>query len=352
MRKLTNLSGCGIMVNYRCTAACRHCLYSCSPTRSGGYIGCETVENVARLLRQGGCRSVHIGGGEPFLDFDKLLAVLAVLNDAGISVDYIETNAYWADDGVEVKHHLQALRTAGADTLCISVDPYHAEYVAPAKPLFLAKCCRDAGFGYFLWQERFLSMMNVDTRESRASMEKLIAPDYIWQTAKVYGLSMGGRAINIEEEYLPKKPAASLLDETPCRRLLNAGHFHVDLYGRYIPPGCTGIAIPFNEVVEGIPDKKYPVLEALIENGITGLVDYVIDKGFTINSEYTSKCALCFHLRHWLSANAPSAELDAEHYSESLMYYYRQCTHRNKNTCQALFLASVSIHDLTREKTK
>jgi hypothetical protein len=303
------------------------------------------------LLRYGGCRSVHIGGGEPFLDFDKLLGVLAVLNDAGISVDYIETNAYWANDSDDVKQRLRALQTAGADTLCISVDPYHAEYVPPAKPLFLAKCCRDAGFGYFLWQERFLSMMyptsnggthlkrpalgtfhttashnesaemRFDTTNSRASMEKSIAPDYIWQTAKAYGLSMGGRAINIEEEFLEKKPVASLLDETPCRRLLNAGHFHVDLYGRYIPPGCTGIAIPFNEVIEGIPDRKYPVLEALIENGITGLVDYATGKGFTINSEYTSKCALCFHFRHWLSLNAPSVELDVEHYSESLMYY-------------------------------
>jgi hypothetical protein len=310
----------------------------------------ETAVAVARLLRQGGCRSVHIGGGEPFLDFDKLLDVLSALNDAGISVDYIETNAFWANDGCDIKQRLRALQMAGADTLCISVDPYHAEYVPPAKPLFLAECCRDAGFGYFLWQERFLSMMyptnkggaivkrpapgtlhapvsrseatdmRFNKTESRALMEKHIAPDYIWQTAMAYGLSMGGRAINIEEEFSEKKPTASLLDEAPCRRLLNAGHFHVDLYGRYIPPGCTGIAVPFNEVVEGVPDRKYPVLETLIENGITGLVDYAAGKGFTMNPEYTSKCVLCFHLRHWLCVNAPAAELDAEHYKESLMY--------------------------------
>jgi hypothetical protein len=281
----------------------------------------KTAEAVARLLRQGGCRSVHIGGGEPFLDFDKLLDVLAVLGDAGISVDYIETNAFWANDRNDIKHRLRALQTAGADTLCISIDPYHAEYIAPAKPLFLAECCRNTGFGYFLWQERFLSMINFDTKESRASMEKRIAPDYIWQTAKAYGLSMGGRAINIEEEYCEKKPVVSLLNKTPCRRLLNAGHFHVDLYGQYIPPGCTGMAIPLKEAVEGIPGGKYIVLEALMENGITGLADYATRKGFAINSEYTSKCALCFHLRHWLCANAPAAELDTEHYSESLMYY-------------------------------
>ncbi len=321
LRKLKNISGCGIMVNYRCTAACRHCLYACSPTRNGGYMAHETAVSVAALLRKGGCRSVHIGGGEPFLEFDKLLDVLTVLNDAGISADYIETNAYWANDGDEVKRRLRALQTVGADTLCISLDPYHAEHVPPAKPLFLAKCCGEAGFGYFLWQERFLSMMNFNTKETRASMEKLIAPDYIWKAARAYGLSMGGRAINIEEEYTGKKPAASLTDETPCRRLLDAGHFHVDVYGRYIPPGCTGIALPFEEVIEGIPDGKYPVLEALLENGQKGLLHYAASKGFTVEDEYTSKCAMCFHIRHWLSMNTPAAELDAEHYDESLMYY-------------------------------
>ncbi len=47
----------------------------------------------------------------------------------------------------------------------------------------------------------------------------------VWKTTKAYGLSMGGRVVNIEEEFLKKKPA---------------GHFHVDVRGRYIPPGCTG----------------------------------------------------------------------------------------------------------------
>jgi hypothetical protein len=93
------------------------------------------------------------------------------------------------------------------------------------------------------------------------------------------------------------------------------------MYGRYIPPGCTGIAIPFNEVVEGIPDRKYAVLEALLDNCLTGLYDYASQRGFTPKDEYTSKCTMCFHVRHWLSKNLPSAELDAEHYNESLMYY-------------------------------
>ncbi|MDR1574861.1 MAG: hypothetical protein LBS37_02540 [Treponema sp.] len=61
------------MVNYRCTAACRHCLYACSPTRRAGYLSREVMREICRLLRKGGIGSVHIGGGEPFLDFEESL---------------------------------------------------------------------------------------------------------------------------------------------------------------------------------------------------------------------------------------------------------------------------------------
>jgi hypothetical protein len=94
------------------------------------------------------------------------------------------------------------------------------------------------------------------------------------------------------------------------------------MYGRYIPPGCTGIAILLEEAVHGIPDGKYPVLEVLLSGGAAELLRYAQGKGFMPDPEgYPSRCAFCIHIRHWLSENATSPELDAEHYRESLMYW-------------------------------
>ena len=93
------------------------------------------------------------------------------------------------------------------------------------------------------------------------------------------------------------------------------------MYGRFIPPGCTGIAIPLDEAVHGIPDDKYPVFEALLRGGSAGLLKYATEPGFKEDPQgYPSGCALCFHIRHWLCENAPSPELDPEHYSESMKY--------------------------------
>jgi hypothetical protein len=315
----------GIMANYKCNAACRHCLYACSPDRDGGYIAAETTREVCGLLRKAGCYSVHIGGGEPFLDFDGLITLIKIVSESGITVEYIETNAFWATDYERVRHQLRELYNAGADTLCISIDPFHAEHVPFGLPLSLAKMCRDAGFRFFLWQERYLAALSKakpDKIHSRKDLEKYISKKYILETAKSYGLSFGGRAINIEAEYGVKKSTDSIAVDKPCLGLLTGGHFHVDLNGRFIPPGCTGIAISLKETVNGIPKGKYPVLEELYYGGSAGLLRYARALGFEADQGgYPSSCALCFRIRHWLSKHAPTPELDAEHYTESLRFY-------------------------------
>jgi hypothetical protein len=241
-------------------------------------------------------------------------------------VEYIETNAYWCDNRSSIAERLKALTKAGADTLCISFDPYHAEYVPYRKPLLLAEVCRHEHFGYFLWQDRYarmLTRLDADKAHDRETMEREASPDYIWETALSYGLGFGGRAINIEAEYKEGKPLEEVVNGNPCRSLLSGGHFHVDMYGRYIPPGCTGIAIALSEAVRGIPPNKYPAFEALTSGGVGGLLKYAKERGFFMgdDSEFPSSCALCFFIRHWLSEKGGCPELDREHYKESLLYY-------------------------------
>jgi len=285
----------------------------------------ETAAEICEILATGNCHSVHIGGGEPFLDFDGLITVLKIAQKANIQVDYVETNAFWATNAEQVKSYLKALESVDVDTICISLDPFHAEYVPFALPLRLAELCRQNNFGYFLWQERFLQSLarvSPTTAHNREYLEEAMSPDYIRKTAKRYGLSMGGRAINIEAEYEQPQPISDILEEQPpCRHLITTNHFHVDLYGKFIPPGCTGMAIPFAEIVSGVPENTYPAYEALLTGGITKLLTFAKNQGFTPENAYTSKCMLCFRARHWLSQNANCPELTPEHYEASLTYY-------------------------------
>ncbi|MDR0444123.1 MAG: radical SAM protein [Treponema sp.] len=321
----------GIMVNYQCTAACRHCLYACSLSRRPGYISAETIRNVCTLLRKAGCVSVHIGGGEPFLNFEGLLTSVRELLLGGVNVDYVETNAFWAHEDCAIDK-LRALLSAGVNTLCISIDPFHVEYVPYGYPLRLTQLCDKAGMGYFLWRQELLPLFSALSPEQvhdYATLKQQIGADYVLKTARAYGVHFGGRAINIEEDFAERKsphfatklPAQSLIDGKLCRNLLSGNHFHVDMEGYYSPPGCTGLRLPLAEVVNGISEGAYPAFEALYHRGLAGLLDLAHDTGFVEDDAgYTSKCALCFHVRRHLAVQG-FAELDLNHYEEALKYY-------------------------------
>ena len=310
-------------MNYRCNAACRHCLYACSPSRTPGYVSKEKMQDICRFLNKGRIGSVHIGGGEPFLDFQGLIMVIRELARAGIALDYIETNAFWAL-GPSCDEYLTVLKQEGVGALCISVDPFHAEYVAWSCPLSLARSCEKQGMGYFLWKQDFvkqLSRLDNKKRHTRQEIEAALSSDYVSNTARAYGIRLGGRALNIEEEYGFGKPAVEVLDESPCKGLLSTGHFHVDLDAYFIPPGCTGLRLPLEELLEGTERGRYPVYEALNSNGISGLYNFALKRGFSEDKKgYPSKCNLCFHIRKFLAPQG-FAELDEDFYSESLKYY-------------------------------
>jgi hypothetical protein len=286
------------------------------------------AEKICRLLRKGGCRSVHIGGGEPFLDFDGLVMMIRVLNRNGITLEYIETNAFWAADSAnlpDAEKKLKKLLTEGAGTLCISIDPYHAEYVPYGAPLALAQLCEKTRMNYFLWRQEslhFLSRLDPQKKHSCSDMEKILSRDYIYKTARQHGIIYGGRAVNIEREFSTLFPAENFTGkDSPCRNLLSTGHFHVDMNGYFIPPGCTGIHIPLAEAINGISEEKYPVFEALYNGGVLALLELALQYGFSADiAGYPSKCNLCFFIRKFLSEKE-FAELDKIHYREALKYY-------------------------------
>lgn len=318
MYSVNRLGHGGIMANYRCTAACRHCLYACSPSRGAGYIDGDTAKEVCANLRRYGCRSVHIGGGEPFLDFEGLLVLVKTARAAGISVEYLETNAYWAKDEAGAVKKLRGLINAGVDTLCISIDPFHAEYVPAALPLKLARLCENTGMGYFLWQAQYVksvSQLDMERVHARKEWERALGEDYILRIAQSYGLRLNGRATGIEREYAQNRPAGELVSGVPCTCLLSTDHFHVDMHGNFIPPGCTGFTIPLGVIGKGVEPGAYPVFEALLYGGAAAMYDYTSERGFEPDpAGYPSKCALCLSMRAYLAKNAPSNELDVEYY--------------------------------------
>lgn len=323
MRNRMNYSG--IITNYNCSAACRHCMFASSPRAGKAFITEEAAERIARKLKEAGVWSMHIGGGEPFLNFDALCMLLKAMKKYGVGVDYIETNAFWAQDDEEVMRKLRMIRELGAETVMVSVDPFHIEYVPLERPIRLAQALRRLGMDYFIWQDRFLErLLPLDLKKTHTKEELavLLGDDYIEETAREYGVKVNGRALAIAKDIYEAQRAEELLDSEPCSHLLSGMHCHVDLYEHVIPSGCPGISIELEDFFAGrLPKEKYPAAHRLYTGGLRALYEYAKEAGFEPDEKgYATKCSLCCAVRSWMNENRPSADLAPD-------CFYREMKH-------------------------
>ena len=298
----------GVITNYFCTSSCGHCLYNCSPRWEKRYIDADTAEKTLQAVRSLGCCSVHIGGGEPLLRPDALAAVLEIANALGVAVEYVETNSSWFKDSRSAEAFLKDLRTQGLETLLVSISPFHNEHIPFFKVKGVIEAAGRAGVGIFPWVTDFvsdLSQFDPAKTHSLAEFSDIFGRDYVLQVLERYWIHMGGRALETYRPLMGQKSFKQVLDESTATcyaELSNTGHFHIDLFGNYIPGLCSGLAIAIEDLGKPLSDETYPVLTTLCHHGIRGLVKMAEDTfGYSPQKNlYINKCDLCTEVRTFL----------------------------------------------------
>jgi len=304
IRRLT--SG-GVITNYHCVSRCGHCLYNCGPHRTRDYLEEAAAGNIFRRIAELGCRSVHIGGGEPLLEPGKLAGVLAAARDAGVSIDYVETNSAWFIDSSQAAAVLKDLLASGVRTLLVSISPFHNAHIPFARVRGVIDACRRTGMHVFPWVEDFtgdLGSLDEHRTHSMAEYDDAFGPGYLERIPDRCWIHLGGRALETFRPVYPSHPAGQILENSPpsCARVLgDTTHFHIDLYGNYIPGLCSGLAIAMDDLGREQPPGKYPLLDRLAAAGVRGLYDLARTCGYTPQrSAYLNHCDLCTEIRHFL----------------------------------------------------
>ena len=301
----------GIITNYFCTSSCGHCLYNCSPKWEKRYIDPETAANNLKTIRSLGCRSVHIGGGEPMLRPEGLAAVLEIAAELGMSVEYVETNSSWYKDDASAEVLLRDLRNQGLHTLLVSISPFHNEHIPFSKVKGVIEAAGRAGVGIFPWITDFipdLSQLDADRTHSLAEFSDIFGQDYLLRVLDRYWIHMGGRALETYRPLMGQKSFDRIIDEAAATcygELSNTSHFHIDLFGNYIPGLCSGLAIARQDLGKPLSDEIYPVLTTLVQSGIRGLVKMAEAYcGFSPQKDlYINKCDLCIEARTCMVQN-------------------------------------------------
>lgn len=316
--KIDRLYSGGLMVNYVCSSACGHCLYNCSPKLAKEYIQPAMAEKIFHRIKACGCHSVHIGGGEPFLDPEMLIKIVETANRCGISIEYIETNSSWYKDRDSACRIIYDLLEAGIDTLLVSISPFHNEFIPFRKVKGLIAACNDTGMQVFPWIADFANdIMEFDENSTHSLNEysERFGSNYLKQLIYRYSLTMRGRPLETFKKVLEHYPTGTIVNQAgkSCSELANVSHFHFDLYGNYIPGLCTGLAINVDDIGAELPEDEYHFLNLLYRKGIKSLLAYAQEKfGFQPQEKYISKCHICGDIRRYLVNNCKVRRKDLQ----------------------------------------
>ncbi len=229
------LHGGGLVLGYRCSSRCRHCLYGAGPHRRDGEPPSDqALEALLDRLAECGPRArYHIGGGEPFLDVDRLERAVAGMVGRGLALDYVETNAAWVRDRSQAVRTLERLASVGLGCVLVSLSPFHAEHIALRKTLELIAAAEQVlSGGAFVWIEPFMADLSSQPRERPIDLDELLADRgdaYARDLCSRYHLVAAGRAGRFLAHHGQRLPWRSLTQRAPCRqRLCDTSHFHVD----------------------------------------------------------------------------------------------------------------------------
>ena len=303
---IDRLDSGGLITNYYCTSKCRHCLYGCSPAWGRQYIDAETTEKNTRKIISLGCRSIHIGGGEPFLNPGGLKTVIEIVCALGVQIEYVETNSSWYRDKDSACELLSSLQQSGLSTLLISISPFHNEHIPFYKVKGVIEACRSVNMKTFPWIMDFYPDIDAFDDRERHSIKKYAdryGSQYLKKLPSRYWIHLGGRALDTFSKVLEMRPYQEILSSNQggCFELGNVSHFHFDLFESYIPGLCSGLSIHRDNLGHELSPEQYPLLHTLFFRGIKGLFDLVSDEhGFNPSERYLSKCHLCLDLRRHL----------------------------------------------------
>jgi MoaA/NifB/PqqE/SkfB family radical SAM enzyme len=122
------LSNVGLMLTYKCSIACPHCIVKAGPERKEEM----TIESAHKWLdqihtfREGFVCGISLTGGEPFYNLPHLINIADYANKLGFIVSVV-SNAYWANSREEA---LQTLKLCSSiQMISISADIPHQKLI-------------------------------------------------------------------------------------------------------------------------------------------------------------------------------------------------------------------------------
>jgi len=329
----------GLILSYKCSAECKHCMYACSPRWKDDWISKEDLYMILKQLSDKIAASpygsnnvnlnfgLHFTGGEPFLNYNLLCEAVEMANGLNIPSIFVETNAYWAVNDEITKEKLSTLKEKGLKGILISVNPFFLEFVPFERTERAIQFSQEMfGVNMVVYQiEYYWRFKNLGIK-GRVSLDDFLKIEEGENFARNAEFFMTGRAaykLNFPHIF-PKYPPNYFFKDKCRPPFLRNWHNHFDNYGNFVPGYCGGISLgdcrQLDQLLaEGINPKEYPILNCLANNDFASLLSLAKDLGYIENREgYLSKCHLCVDIRKYLASKNQFKELVPEEFYRHL----------------------------------
>lgn len=301
----------GILFTYRCSIACRHCLFGCASDRPGVAMTPRQCADYLGLLHETG-RVVHVAGGEPMLYWGALAEAVRLSAAEGNAPHFIETNCSFAADDTGVAERLSFLAEHGVKGIYASADPFHQEFVPAERFLRVRRLAREI-FG----ERNFYGPANSDTE-----VLDFVAIVRDETRLREYVRGRKPRMVGTAHERLgrhldPYGPSDPQLPGggwgraavgRDCRAQFESGsmwEIHIDPYGN-IQTNCGMVlgtlpaTTPAALLASG-PERANRFVATVCSDGAMGLAEWAQRAhGFAPPEKVTQTCELCYLTRRFL----------------------------------------------------
>jgi len=305
----------GLITNYKCTFQCKHCLY-CSSPKIEEEVSEEVLREIIEQLETASPRvDLHIGGGEPLIDFERAKRIISYIKTKKITLEYMETNGFLLlKEGVR---KLRELKEAGLLCMLLSISPFHNEFISfdNTKKVFEEIVSVFGEEGIFPWHTGYFYFLKKVSPEKPVKLEDFFKnfskEEILYQLTSVMYIQPGGRAAYLFSDYMDLHPPEMLFKKDCSRNLSSPVHAHIDYRGNYITGFCSGLRIGKETALdmkklfnEGISLSDYPLLGMLAGGGLKDLYDFALARGYKPRPEgYVAPCHLCLDIRVYLYFN-------------------------------------------------
>lgn len=303
-----NLRRLEFTLTTKCSSQCIHCQADASPLKND-VMNVKVAHNyLAEAFSVANPESFMVFGGEPMLYPDRAIAIFKKANELKFPEIEMLTNGVWGKSKEKAEKLAVKLKKAGLNTVGISVDAFHLQWIPLEYSRNAASALLKAGVKNVTWNVAVVDSINAENEYGMKTKQMLEELEPIGIAAHYVKIMLVGRAVqNLRHYFHPTSLEGSCESEPVIGNVLtNPESICIEPSGEV--DICWHLAIgnakekPLSQIISEYDWQKFPVIKTLVEEGpIELLKHYIPYNNQFLKGNFINKCHLCIEIRKALN---------------------------------------------------